>query len=132
MSTHRQVGFSADGQQYLLSINGGAPIPLESLSITETERAGSGLFKPPREIQVEVTTQSDALSPVWSMITGATIDTLHNQVADLRSWLSGVQPVEDPDVPGRFYCGCCGHVLPAHLHGCPVPESPASGSSRGE
>jgi hypothetical protein len=44
--------------------------------------------------------------------------TAENQ--ELREWLSGVLPVEDPDLPGLFYCGICSVKIPRHTDGCPA------------
>jgi hypothetical protein len=127
MSINRTVGYSAPGQQYMLSIDGGTPIPLENLSITDSGRPHSeSLLQPPREIQVEVTTVPGSVYSAQrppSTTVGQVLnelDHLRAQVEQLRSWLSGVQPVEDPDMPGRFFCGVCQHLLSHHRPGCPA------------
>jgi hypothetical protein len=51
------------------------------------------------------------------------IKRLRGQLADLRSWLSGVQPIEDTEIPGIFYCAVCQRKIPGHANGCPAaPE----------
>jgi hypothetical protein len=53
---------------------------------------------------------------------------LSQEVADLKSWLLNVQPVEDPEIPGLYLCGICYRPLnsPARQHrlGCPLAPEP--------
>lgn len=42
------------------------------------------------------------------------------RVAALESWLSGVLPVEDPEIPGIYYCAVCMKRIPNHSGGCPA------------
>lgn len=53
-------------------------------------------------------------------IAEATVRNLQVEVHDLRDWLSGVLPVEDPEIPGVLWCAVCGRRIPRHAHGCPV------------
>jgi len=51
------------------------------------------------------------------------VEALTTALADLRSWLSGVQPVDDPDIPGRSYCAICGtSTQRGHRDGCPMVD----------
>jgi hypothetical protein len=49
---------------------------------------------------------------------------LSQEVADLKSWLLNVQPVEDPEIPGLYLCGICYRRTDRpHRVGCPlIPE----------
>jgi hypothetical protein len=50
---------------------------------------------------------------------------LSQEVADLKSWLLNVQPIEDPEIPGLYLCGIC-YRRTDRLHrlGCPLAPEP--------
>jgi len=53
----------------------------------------------------------------------AEVERVQAEIRELRSWLSGVQPVEDTEIPELLYCGVCYRQLHAHVEGCPAaPE----------
>ena len=52
---------------------------------------------------------------------------MRTKVEELRSWLTGVAEVEDPEIPGLYLCGICHRPLGPHREhreGCPMIPGP--------
>jgi len=100
-----------------------------------TSNIGQGWIQntAPRQRTVEEQYLSDRVKALTEEATAAMnvaeyrlqkIERLQRELRDLSSWLLGVGPIEDPEIPGLYLCGIChARTDRPHKEGCPLaPE----------
>jgi hypothetical protein len=85
-------------------------------SIVATSATGDGVWLPNRDVLTDLRDHRETDLKLIKEISA--------RVNELVEWLSGVQPIEDEDIPGLYRCGVCHRRAPHHTDGCPADAEP--------
>jgi hypothetical protein len=98
----------------------GIPISIERFEV-ENDPLNTG------SMEITATSTSGAAGRSVGFILGKELaearrdrDAALAQIARISNWMLNVQPVEDPDIPGLYWCAICSRKVTAHESDCPL------------